>query len=202
MLVGEKWLGNFGKLSLTLALIVSLSLVGGCGRILGADPLVQRAVTLEVLRTQVAIAQEYSPNASPKLPAGSELSGLESASSDSPSSDSPSSDSVLGDLPAENLPEDLPVAVDTLDAVSEALGIRVTHIRVKERLPLTVGDRRGFKISGTYDLDLDREGWKTSQRRSPFEIYLQRQLEGKTWRLAHLNPGNQDHEAFWELYRL
>ncbi|MEM9244395.1 MAG: hypothetical protein AAGA67_01425 [Cyanobacteria bacterium P01_F01_bin.153] len=174
-----------------MALIFSLSLMGGCGQILGADPLVQRAVTLEVLRTQVAIAQEYAPNASPKL----------SASSDSVSSD-PGADSALGDLPAENLPEDLPVAVDTLDAVSEALGMRVTHIRVKERLPLTVGDRRGFKISGTYDLDLDREGWKTSQRRSPFEIYLQRQPEGKTWRLAHLNPGDQDHGAFWELYRL
>ena len=158
---------TLGRLSVIVTLVGMLGLLTGCGRILGADPLVQRPVTLEVLRTQVAIAQEYA------------------ASQD-----------------AGTLPADLPVAVDTLEVVSESLGVRVTHIRVKERLPLTVGDRPGFKISGTYDLALAREGWETSQRRSPFEIYLQRQPEGKTWRLAHLNPGDQDQEAAWELYRL
>ncbi|MGD1851774.1 MAG: hypothetical protein ACFCBU_14685 [Cyanophyceae cyanobacterium] len=182
---------------MTLALVFTLGLIGGCGRILGADSLVQRAVTLEVLRTQVAIAQEYAPNSAPTLPAGNN-----STVDNSAERKSAASDPMDRNLPAENLPADLPVAVDTLDAVSDALGVRVTHIRVKERLPLTVGDRPGFKISGTYDLDLNREGRQTRQRRSPFEIYLQRQPEGKTWRLAHLNPGDQEHEAVWELYRL
>ncbi|MEM1425454.1 MAG: hypothetical protein AAGF75_02710 [Cyanobacteria bacterium P01_H01_bin.130] len=157
----------------------------GCGRIMGADALVQRAVTLEVLRTQVAIAQEYngSSKTSSEPEPGQPLGSPSGSSS--------------GELPA-----DFPVAVDTLEAVSAALGVRVRHIRVQERLPLTVGDRPGFKISGPYDLDLDREGWETHQRRSPFEIYLQRQLENKTWKLAHLNPGDGDQAAVWELYRL
>ena len=153
----------------------------GCGRIMGADALVQRAVTLEVLRTQVAIAQEYN---------GSPQASSEPALADS-------SGPLSGGLPA-----DFPVAVDTLEAVSTALGVRVRHIRVQERLPLTGGDRPGFKIRGTYDLDLDRDGWETHQRRSPFEIYLQRQPENKTWKLAHLNPGDGDQAAVWELYRL
>jgi len=151
---------------LALVLIPLLLMATGCGRIMGADLLVQRAVTLEVLRSQVAIAQEYSnDDASP-------------------------------------IPDDLPVAIDTLDVIAEQLGVRVSHIRVKERLPLTVGDRPGYKISGTYDLDLERDGWNTSQGRSPFEIYLQRQPENKTWKLAHLNPGTPDEAAVWELYRL
>ncbi|MEM9770262.1 MAG: hypothetical protein AAF889_01450 [Cyanobacteria bacterium P01_D01_bin.73] len=169
-------LARLGQLSLVVVLVGVLGLLTGCGRIMGADSLVQRAVTLEVLRTQVAIAQEYSSQ--------------------------PSDASVDESDSTGELPKDLPVAVDTLDAVSEALGVQVTHIRVKERLPLTVGDRAGFKISGTYELELTRDGRQTTQQRSPFEIYLQRQPEGKTWRLAHLNPGDQDHEATWELYRL
>ncbi|MEM1427088.1 MAG: hypothetical protein AAGF75_11120 [Cyanobacteria bacterium P01_H01_bin.130] len=159
----------------------------GCGRIMGADALVQRAVTLEVLRTQVAIAQEYN--------------GASASTSSSEPSAEQSLGQPLGDS-AGSLPTDFPVAVDTLEAVSTALGVRVRHIRVQERLPLTVGDRPGFKISGTYDLDLDRDGWETHQRRSPFEIYLQRQPENKTWKLAHLNPGDGDQPAVWELYRL
>ena len=53
-----------------ISLLMPLLLMAtGCGRIMGADPLVQRAVTLEVLRSQVAIAQEYSTkNNSPKTP--------------------------------------------------------------------------------------------------------------------------------------
>ncbi len=42
-----------------------------------------------------------------------------------------------------------------------------------------------FHIQGTYAVDIKLSRRKIQQQHSAFEVYLQRQIEGETWRLLH-----------------
>lgn len=72
----------------------------------------------------------------------------------------------------------------------------INRIKVKKTEPLTLENLPAFHIVGTYDLTLklrDREGdtqhfHEVKQAKNSFEVYLQRQIQGQTWRLAKLQP--------------
>ena len=58
----------------------------------------------------------------------------------------------------------------------------ISHVNVTQKQPLSIDKLTAYRINGTYDLKLPKQ--RLSQQKNPFDIYLQRQKEGKTWRLA------------------
>lgn len=60
----------------------------------------------------------------------------------------------------------------------------ISAVKVRERRKIAIDGLTGYRVRGTYDLTLKFPKQVVTERRSPFEVYLQRQPEGKTWRLA------------------
>ncbi len=76
----------------------------------------------------------------------------------------------------------------------------ISQVTITQKQPLSIDKLAGYRIQGTYDFTIRRKlgrgripaprfsRWLPKQRlnkqKNPFDIYLQRQKEGKTWRLA------------------
>ena len=58
----------------------------------------------------------------------------------------------------------------------------IDHVNITQTTTLSIDKLTGYRINGTYDLKLPKQ--RLSQKKNPFDIYLQRQKEGKAWRLA------------------
>ncbi|KGF72753.1 hypothetical protein DO97_05310 [Neosynechococcus sphagnicola sy1] len=61
----------------------------------------------------------------------------------------------------------------------------ISHVQVQQQDPLEIQNLTGFHIQGHYDLTLQLPQRPIYQQQNTFDIYLQRQQEGKSWRLAH-----------------
>ncbi len=59
-----------------------------------------------------------------------------------------------------------------------------------------------FHLRGTYNLRLQLPTQQVTRRKTPFDVYLQRQAEGKTWRLAlpNVNDGQTDQPQEWKTF--
>jgi hypothetical protein len=62
--------------------------------------------------------------------------------------------------------------------------IEINHINIIEQTPFSIQNLPAYHIQGTYDLTLKLPTRQVTQQKNPFDIYLQRQSEGKTWKLA------------------
>jgi hypothetical protein len=62
--------------------------------------------------------------------------------------------------------------------------ITINRVSIAEKTPLEIGDLQAYRVKGTYDYTIKLPTHRVTQRENPFEVYLQRQKEGKTWRLA------------------
>ena len=73
---------------------------------------------------------------------------------------------------------------------------------VTARKRLALGDLPLYRIQGTYTLTLSRPDRTIKRQQNAFEIYLQRQREGKTWRL--IRPGHEaiGQKTIWRSYSL
>jgi hypothetical protein len=59
-----------------------------------------------------------------------------------------------------------------------------------------------YHVKGTYDYRMVFSGDRqVTQQRNPYDLYLQKQAEGKTWRLAHLQI-DEDGEPIWVTERI
>lgn len=67
---------------------------------------------------------------------------------------------------------------------------KIKNLNIKTLTPLYIADLPTYQINGTYSLNLNLPRQDITQENNPFEVYLQRQVEGKTWRL--LIPKNRD----------
>lgn len=76
---------------------------------------------------------------------------------------------------------------------SSPLNFQVTQLRLKQLEPLFIEGLSTYHFRGTYTLKFEH-----SQQQNPFDIYLQRQKEGKTWRL--LIPQNSNKDAIFKSY--
>jgi len=74
-------------------------------------------------------------------------------------------------------------------------GIEITNSdRLREeKLPT-------FYIQGTYNLDIQLSEQTIKQRHNPFEVYVQQQIEGETWRL--LRSQTTDKGTEWFSYQI
>jgi hypothetical protein len=66
---------------------------------------------------------------------------------------------------------------------SNLTDFKVQNLKIKTLNPLYIADLPTYQITGTYTLKLNLPRQEITQEQNEFEIYLQRQVEGKTWRL-------------------
>ncbi len=77
--------------------------------------------------------------------------------------------------------------------------VKVTRVRVAAVSPLTIGDRPSFRVEGDYDWRQGRAEQATLSAQVPFEIYLQRQVQARTWRLAR-PAGETEGQQRWRTF--
>lgn len=82
----------------------------------------------------------------------------------------------------------------------ESAKVEVDRVSVTTQEPLVIGNLRAFRVQGTYDFTLKLPKRQITQKRNPFEVYLQRQSEGKTWRLAQ--PQKGENGLDWSTQRV
>jgi len=72
----------------------------------------------------------------------------------------------------------------------------IQNVNIKQLNPLYIADLPTYQINGTYKLKLKLPKNNITQNNNQFEVYLQRQVEGKTWRLLiPESPPNQPSET-------
>lgn len=67
--------------------------------------------------------------------------------------------------------------------------LKVDRVKVTTQESLTIQNLPTYRVQGNYDYTLKFSKRTITQKDNPFEVYLQQQSEGKTWRLAQ-----QQHE--------
>ncbi|TAE60161.1 MAG: hypothetical protein EAZ76_06990 [Nostocales cyanobacterium] len=86
-----------------------------------------------------------------------------------------------------------------LDLDFQKFDIQKVFITQKE--PVTFGKLPTYHIQGTYQLDVKLPDQKLTQPEKQFDIYLQIQQEGKSWRLlVPETQNNQDNTPIWHSY--
>jgi hypothetical protein len=65
--------------------------------------------------------------------------------------------------------------------------IQVRHVQIQDQDSLSIETLPSIHLRGTYDVTIKLPTQTIEQHTNPFDLYLQRQIEGKSWRLAHPN---------------
>ncbi len=77
----------------------------------------------------------------------------------------------------------------------------INRVKVNEQTPLVIQGLQAYRVRGIYDYTIKLPTQQVTQRDNAFEVYLQRQKEGKTWKLARLQA-NEDGEPAWVTQRI
>ncbi|MFM6477933.1 MAG: hypothetical protein ACKPH9_25675 [Dolichospermum sp.] len=59
----------------------------------------------------------------------------------------------------------------------------IQRISITQQQPLTIGNLPAYRVLGNYDVTVKLPKGSFQQLQKPFEVYLQIQKEGKSWRL-------------------
>ena len=82
---------------------------------------------------------------------------------------------------------------------SEPPRFEINQVVINEHLPQVIQNLPAYRVRGTYDRTVHLPKRRVTQQQNPFVVYLQRQKEGKTWRLAL--PQSTGNEAVtWRTY--
>ncbi len=76
-------------------------------------------------------------------------------------------------------------------------GFEINHLLIKQQQALTIQGLPTYHIFGTYDLTFKLPKQSLKQLQKPYEVYLQIQQEGKTWRM--LVPSGEQKDT-WRSY--
>ncbi|MFN6538939.1 MAG: hypothetical protein RM021_021650 [Nostoc sp. EkiNYC01] len=79
-------------------------------------------------------------------------------------------------------------------------GFEIKRLSITQEQPLTIQNLPAFRVKGTYDLIVKLPKRRLTQPQKPFNIYLQIQQEGKTWRLLLPDKGSKDTQPIWRSY--
>jgi hypothetical protein len=77
---------------------------------------------------------------------------------------------------------------------------KITQLRIIQQEPLVIQQLPAYHIRGTYNLTMQLPQRQLAQQQNPFDVYVQRQKEGKTWRLARPQFTDKDTQAAWLTY--
>ncbi|BAZ32817.1 hypothetical protein NIES4074_53240 [Cylindrospermum sp. NIES-4074] len=81
-------------------------------------------------------------------------------------------------------------------------GFDIKRLSITQEQPLTIQKLPTYRIRGTYDAVLKLPKRRLTQPQKPFEVYLQLQKEGKTWRLLLPEKASKDTQQIWRSYLL
>lgn len=84
------------------------------------------------------------------------------------------------------------------DTVTE---LQINRVAIAQQTPLQINQLPSFRVTGFCDYTLQRPHRAIPQRHIPFEVFLQRQSEGKTWRVAFPQPTTSG-EITWITQRI
>lgn len=83
---------------------------------------------------------------------------------------------------------------------SSAEKFEITQVKLKQLEPLFVEGLPTYHILGTFTLKVKLPQRQLVQENNPFNVYLQRQKEGKTWRLALRQDTEKNTQPTWRTY--
>ena len=75
----------------------------------------------------------------------------------------------------------------------------ISKVKVTQIDPIYIDKLAAYHLTGTYTLKLKQSTKSIVQKDSVFELFLQRQIEGKTWRLLLKSLTSNDPEQ-WSSY--
>jgi predicted small lipoprotein YifL len=78
--------------------------------------------------------------------------------------------------------------------------VEITQVKLKQLEPLFLDDLATFHIWGTYSFKVKLPSQQLPQQQRPFDVYLQRQPEGKTWRLVVPERIGNNSPVSWHTY--
>ncbi len=76
----------------------------------------------------------------------------------------------------------------------------VSQINIKNIEPVYVANLAAYHLKGTYTLNLKQSKQSITQKNNLFDLFLQRQAEGKTWRLLTQDIDSHDAKTKWSSY--
>jgi hypothetical protein len=79
-------------------------------------------------------------------------------------------------------------------------GFEIKRLSITEQQPLSIQNLPTFHVQGNYDLSFKLPKREIKQPSKPFEVYLQLQKEGKTWRLLVPQGEGKDTKPVWHSY--
>jgi hypothetical protein len=79
-------------------------------------------------------------------------------------------------------------------------GFEIKRLSITQEQPLTIDNLPAFHVRGTYDLIVKLPKRRLTQPQQAFDVYLQIQQEGKTWRLLLPEKGSQNTQSIWRSY--
>ena len=80
--------------------------------------------------------------------------------------------------------------------------LEVSQITVKQLESLFIARLPTYHLQGTYNLKIKLPRQQVTQKQNRFDIYLQRQAEGKTWRLIKRQASSTDAQPKWSSYSI
>lgn len=92
-----------------------------------------------------------------------------------------------------------------LNPLSEQLNaekpdLDISNINVKNIDTVIISNLPSYHLTGTYNLKLMLPRRQVKQNQNKFDVYLQRQAEGKTWRLLSKDNKTSSGEVSWKSY--
>ncbi|MDJ0508044.1 MAG: hypothetical protein QNJ64_02135 [Crocosphaera sp.] len=92
-----------------------------------------------------------------------------------------------------------------LNPLSEQLNVQkpnldISNINVKNIDTVIISNLPSYHLTGTYNLKLNLLRQQVKQKENKFDLYLQRQAEGKTWRLLSKDNKISSGEVSWKSY--
>ncbi|WP_392534349.1 hypothetical protein [Nostoc sp. C117] len=79
-------------------------------------------------------------------------------------------------------------------------GFEIKRLSISQEQPLTIENLPAFRVRGTYDLIVKLPKRQLTQPKKSFEVYLQIQQEGKTWRLLLPDKDSKNTKPIWRSY--
>ncbi|MDJ0800766.1 MAG: hypothetical protein QNJ51_28815 [Calothrix sp. MO_167.B12] len=79
-------------------------------------------------------------------------------------------------------------------------GFEINHLSITKKIPLMIEHLPAYHLQGVYNLKFNIPQHDLKQPQKPFDIYMQIQPEGKTWRLIIPDSNNQTSNRIWRSY--
>lgn len=100
-------------------------------------------------------------------------------------------------LQLEQSQQQLSAQLETTDP-----GLKISHLKVQTIDPIYLGHLPTYHLQGQYDLEVTLPNQDVTQEANEFDLYLQRQQEGKTWRWLKPEPSEAEGRDRWVSYRV